>query len=133
MVMCRGGVSTQISSLKQQINTRLLTETEMVGIGNFLMMVLWAQLFLGKQGYIILNNLLPRDSQSTILMEPNGRRTAGESSRYMNIWNAFIADNVDQGEAEMQHCWTALMLADFLKKLLQGTKFKQFRENILGM
>ena len=66
-------------------------------------------------------------------MEEKAQVNAGKRSRAMNIRYFFITDQVEKGNATIEHCPTDVMVGDFMTKPLQGTKFREFRRNILGM
>ena len=40
---------------------------------------------------------------------------------------------MDRGELRIFHCTTDKMVADYFTKPLQGVKFREFRDMILGM
>ena len=62
---------------KQKPNTRSKTEAELVAVDDEMVMVLWMQLFLEQQGDAVERNIIYQDNQSVILLETNGRRSAG--------------------------------------------------------
>jgi hypothetical protein len=119
-------------SRKQKLNTRSSTEGELVGVDDAMMMILWTKLFLEEQGYKIDKNILYQDNKSTILLEENGRRSAGRRSRALNIRYYFVTDQVERKNLQIQYCPTDKMTADFMSKPLQGSKFRIFRQQILG-
>jgi hypothetical protein len=93
---------------------------------------IWAKNFLEAQGYDIIENVFHQDNQSAIRMEKNGRASAGQKSRHINIRYFFIKDRILDGDMDVIYCPTELMLADFYTKPLQGSLFKKFRSVILG-
>ena len=78
-------------------------------------------------------NILYQDNQSTILLESKGRSSLGKRSRAINIRFFAIKDSCDNGELEILFCPTDGMIADFYTKPLQGKKFREFRDMILGV
>ena len=56
-------------SKKQKLNTKSLTESEIVGLDNYMPMIIWVRYFLEAQGHIVSNNLLYQDNQSLIKLE----------------------------------------------------------------
>ncbi len=56
-------------SSKQKLNTKSSTETELVGVSEYIPYNLWAIIFLEKQGYKFRENVLFQDNQSSILIE----------------------------------------------------------------
>jgi len=130
--MTYGGGAIQSMSRKQKLNTRSSTEAELVGADDAATMILWTKLFLEKQGYDINESIIYQDNKSTILLETNTRKSAGKRSRALNIRYFFITDQVKRGNAQIEYCPMELMVGDLLTKPLQGAKFIQFRDIILG-
>ena len=130
MTMGRGAV--QAMSRKQKLNTRSSTEAELVGADDAATMILWTGLFMQEQGYTLEKNILLQDNKSAILLETNGKRSAGKRSRAINIRYFFLTDQVEKGNLIIQYCPTDLMWADYMTKPLQGEKFRKFRDDILG-
>ena len=119
-------------SRKQKLNTRSSTEAELVGTDDAIGQILWTKLFMEKQGYDIEKNVLYQDNKSTILLETNGRKSAGKQSRALNIRYFFITDQVKKGNLSIEYCPSGEMLGDFMTKPLQGSKFQEFVQQILG-
>ena len=61
---------------------------ELVSIEDILWMMMWCKYFMEAQGYAIENNNLYQDNKSTILLEKNGRMSAGKNSKH--IKNVFF-------------------------------------------
>ena len=74
-----------------------------------------------------------QDNKSAILLENNGKRSAGKRSRALNVRYFFLTDQVEKGNLSIEYCPTDLMWADFMTKPLQGEKFRKFRDEILGI
>ena len=68
----------------------------------------------------------------TILSEENGRKSAGERTWALNVWCFVIDDHVSEGDLEIHHCLMDEMVADYHTELLQGKKFQEFCEQIVG-
>ena len=130
MTMGRGAV--QAMSRKQKLNTRSSTEAELVGADDAATMILWTGLFMQEQGYTLEKNILFQDNKSAILLETNGKRSAGKRSRAINIRYFFLTDQVEKGNLIIEYCPTDMMWADYMTKPLQGEKFRKFRDDILG-
>ena len=84
------------------------------------------------QGYHIEKNILYQDNKSVILLETNGRKSAGKRSRALNIRYFFLTDQVEKGNLLIEHCSTEEMWGDFHSKPLQGEKFRRFGAKIMG-
>ncbi len=105
----------------------------MVGVDDTIVMVLWTQLFLEAQGYKIDDNIIFQDNKSAILLETNGKQSASQRTRHLNIRYFFITDQVEQGNIVIRFCPTDGMIADFMSKPLQGDKFWKFRKEIMNL
>ena len=131
--MTLGEGSVIAMSKKQKLNTRSSTEAELVGADDAATMILWTGLFMEQQGYPLSKNILFQDNKSAILLENNGKRSAGKRSRALNVRYFFLTDQVEKGNLTIEYCPTDVMWADFMTKPLQGEKFRQFRNDILGI
>ena len=76
-IMMFGKGSVQSISRKQKLNTKSLTEAEVVGADDCLGDLLWTRNFLHEQGYKSEQTILYQDNTSAILLEKNGRDSAG--------------------------------------------------------
>jgi hypothetical protein len=131
-VMTMGEGAVQSMSRKQKLNCRSSTHAELIGVDDAITQVLWTKLFMEQQGYPITENIVYQDNKSSILLEKNGRSSAGKRSRALNIRFFFVTDQVEQGNVVIEHMPTELMWGDFMTKPLQGEKFREFRANIQG-
>jgi hypothetical protein len=68
-------------------------------------------------------NIVYQDNKSAILLETNGKRSLVKRTRALNIRYFFITDQVEKGNAQIEHCGTNEMAGDFFTKPLQGEKF----------
>jgi hypothetical protein len=131
--MSMGKGSIYSTSTRQKLNTTSSTEAELVGVSDLMPMILWTRYFLEAQGYGVGTSTIYQDNQSSILLEKNGRRSSGRRTRHINIRYFFVADRVRAKEVDIEYCHTDLMLADYLTKPLQGSKFLGFRNEILNI
>jgi hypothetical protein len=67
-------------STKQKLNTKSLTENELVGVDNMMPIILWTHYFLLSQGYGVIEILLLQDNKSSILLERNGKASSATFS-----------------------------------------------------
>ena len=116
----------------QKLNTRSSTESELVGVSEYLPYNLWFLMFFEEQGYPIKSNILFQDNESAIKMETNGRNSCTGNSRHIETKYFWVKDRVDKGQVRIQYCPTRLMLADYFTKALQGKLFAFLREIIMG-
>ena len=124
MIHCR--------SNKQKLNTKSSTESEIVGVLDYIPYNLWLVNFMKEQGYTIKTNVVFQDNQSAIKMEKNGRNSCTGKSRHIDIRYFFTKDRVDKGEIEIKYAPSHLMVADYFTKPLQGNNFKIFRDIVMG-
>ena len=68
--MTLGKGAIQSISTKQKINTPSSTEVELVSTDDIMSKVIWTKLFLETQGYDIKENIIYRDHQSSMKLEP---------------------------------------------------------------
>ena len=132
-VMTMGRGAMQVMSSKQKLNTRSSTEAELVGVDDPMTKILWTKLFHEAQGYPIDSNLLYQDNKSSILLEENGRQSAGKRSRAINVRYFFVTDQVALKNIMIRYCPTGRMVADYMTKPLQGKVFREYRDMILGI
>jgi hypothetical protein len=117
---------------KQKLNTKSSTESEIVGVSDYLPNVIWARMFLGAQGFDITENILYQDNQSSIKIEKNGKKSSGQKTKHMDNRYFWIKDRLQSEGIEVKYCPTEKMLADFFTKPLQGSLFRKFRDIVLG-
>jgi len=118
--------------VKQKLNTKSSTEAETIGASDYLPHTVWTMNFMAAQGYKNMESVFYQDNESAIRLERNGRASAGQKSRHINIRYFFIKDRVKIEGISIVHCPTGLMLADFFTKPLQGALFRKFRDVLLG-
>jgi hypothetical protein len=110
---------------KHNLNTKSSTKSELVGVNDVSIMILWTKLFLEEQGYDINSNILYQDNNSTILLETNGKKSSGKRNGALNIRYFFLTDQVEKGNVTIVYCPTDDMVGDFHTKPLQGEKFRK--------
>ena len=119
-------------SSKQKINVKSSTEAELVGSSEYVPYNVWLKNFLESQGYVINDNVLFQDNESTIKMQTNGRRSCTGNSRHVHIRYFFVKNLIDRKQIRVVYCPTGKMLADFFTKPLQGELYRYFRNIIMG-
>ena len=119
-------------SSKQKLNMKSSTESEIVGLSDYLSYNLWFKNFMKEQGYEIKRNVVYQDNQSAMKMEINGRNSCTGNSRHIDIRYFFTKDRVDKGEMNIEYCPTYKMVADYFTKPIQGKAFKFMRDIIMG-
>ena len=73
------------SSTKKKLNTRSSTESDIVGVDEFMLSILWTRNFLNAQDYDVMEKNIFQDNKSAILLEKNGRSSSGNREKHINI------------------------------------------------
>jgi hypothetical protein len=113
MMLGKGAMQSIVR--KQKMNVRSSTEGELVAVDDAATMILWTKLFFEAQGYDVEKNIVYQDNKSAILLETNGKKSSGKRTRALNIRYFFITDQVEKGNAQIEHCGTDNMVGDFLR------------------
>jgi hypothetical protein len=122
-----GDGEVQSISRKQKLNTKSSTGSELVGVDDVLVMILWTKLFLEEQGYDINSNILYQDNKSAILLETNGKKSTGKRTGALNIHYFYLTYQVEKGNFTILYCPNDDMVGDFHTKPLQGEKKRNSR------
>ena len=101
-------------SSKQKLNMCSLTETELVVADNFMLHILWTNLFLKVQDYKTSDTILYQDNQSAILLEKNGMWSSSKQIKHLNCCYYFITNRISAGDLSIEYCPTGEMVGDFL-------------------
>ena len=66
------GIGFLIShSMKQKLNTKSSTESEVVGVDDFMPVTIWTRNVLKSQDYGVTENIVFQDNKSALLLENN--------------------------------------------------------------
>ncbi len=76
---------------------------------------------------------LKQDNKSAICMVEKGKSTSPSRTRHVAIRYFFVKDRMENGEVEIAHLPTELMVADFFTKPLQGELFRRLRAEVLNL
>ena len=118
---------------KHKLNTGSSTEAKLVSIADVLGMMMCCDYFMKAQGYAIENNILYQDNKSTILLEKNGRTSAGKNSKQIKNSFFLIGDKVALGDIENHHKGTDEMWADVNINPMQEKRFRVMRGQFMGI
>ena len=66
-------------NMKQKINSRLITESELVGLYDLMPHIIWKNNFLDDQGCSSKDTIVYYYNQSAILLEKNWRASSGKN------------------------------------------------------
>jgi hypothetical protein len=84
------------------------------------------------QGFEVADNVVYQDNQSAMLLEHNARMSSSKRTQHLDVRYFFVTDQVEKKNVRVEYCPTDRMVADFFTKPLQGSKFRCFRDLILG-
>ena len=127
------GTGYPISSYtKQKLNTRNSTESEIVGVDDFMPSNLWTRNFLNAQDYDVTGKIIFQDNNSAILMDNNGNSSIGKRTKHINI-RFFVTDRINKGEVTVDWCPTEDMTGDLFTKPNQVSLFRRLRDMIMGV
>ena len=73
------------ASKKQKINTRISTESKIVGVYQLMPSVLWKRIFLEYQSYGVTKNIIYQDSKSAIILEKNDKSSSNKCTKHIII------------------------------------------------
>jgi hypothetical protein len=84
------------SSMKQKVNSRSSTESELIGVDDKIAKILWTKRFLEWQEFLVKLNIIYQDNTSTIKLEENGKESSGKRTRHLtsNIFTWLICSGV---------------------------------------
>ena len=128
MAMGKDGRGLIISiSKRQKINTKSLTEAELIRTNDMMPQMLCTRYFLESQGYGINENIMYQDNMSAMLLVKNGKKSSTKNTKHINVRYYFIKDWVETRDVMIEHCPTEEFLRGHFKKPLQGALFRKFR------
>ena len=88
--------------------------------------ILWTKHFLAEQGYNY-KQVLHQDNKSAMLLESNGRKSAGKRSRHINIRYFFISDMKEKGQLSIRYCPTDKLVAALYDKTTTWIKVQRIQ------
>ena len=121
------------TSSKQKLNTRSSTESELVAVDDCMPAILWTRYFMEAQGYAVHENLVYQDSISAILLQSNGKASSSKRTKHINVRYFFVTDCIKKGDLSVHWCPTEDMTGDFMTKPNQGSLFRKFRDQLMGI
>ena len=74
-----------MQSRKRKQNTKISTESDLVGVDDVLTQVIWTRYFLKEQGYMIHDHVIYQYNQSAIRPEKNCSQLISKRMRHINI------------------------------------------------
>ena len=100
--------------------TSSTTESEVVGVADYLPNIIWMLHFLEAQGYDMKLSVLYQDNVSAIRLKKNGKKSSSRRTRHFDIRLFNIKDKVNQTDINIFYCPTEDMVADFLQSLYKA-------------
>ena len=102
------------TSIKQKMNTKSSTETELIAVDELMPHIMWTNYFLNWQGYKAKETILHQYNKSAILLEKNGKKSSSKRAKHISIRYYFITDRFKAGELDIEYCPTGDMVVDYL-------------------
>ena len=85
------------------------------------------------QGCKVEDNILHQDSESSILLEKNGKASSSKRTKRVNVCHFFVADRLNKNKLSAVWCPTGNMIGNYATKSLQGLTSEKFRDHIMGV
>jgi hypothetical protein len=79
VMLTLGKGAAYTASTKQKLNTKSLTKSEVVGVDDGMLQVLWTRYFLEAQGYGIDESIINQDNQNSMLLENNRQASSSNA------------------------------------------------------
>ena len=89
-------------SIKQKLNTRSSSETDIVSVNDCMNAVLWNIYWLDAQGYDFLEDIVYQDNKSAILLENNGKSSSRHFTKHINIRYSLIRNCTEKEELSVE-------------------------------
>ena len=121
------------TSIKQKVNTKSSTETELIAADDLMPHITWTNYFLNWQGYNAKDTILYQDNKSSFFLDKKAKKSSSKRKNHIAIRYYFITDRVKADELNIEDCPTVDMVTDYFTKPLQGKKFYQFRKEIMNL
>ena len=120
-----------MSLTKQKLDMCSSTETEIVGVDDFMPAICWTCCFLKGQGCKAKDNMSEQDNKASVSLENNSKASSSKRTKHVNTCCFFVTDRIAKGELRVEWCPTAEMIRDHMTKSLQGRLFSKFCDPIM--
>ena len=94
---------------------------------------MWTQYLFSNQGFEIDKYILYQENNSTILLEENGSKSSYINKKHIKTRYFYIRYHINSGEVSVENCPTDYMLVDYFTKTVQGVKFHDLWDCIMGI
>ena len=139
-----GKGSLLLLSIKQKVNTKSSTESELVGCDDVMNFMVWVKLFMSwqmkdhkesdKTKLIGKRNILLQNNTSAILLERFGKQSSTKQTWHLSIKYHYVTSKLNNETITVvTYQPTKEMVADYLSKPLQGLLFRKYQNEILGI
>ena len=81
---------------KKKLNTKISTESEVVGASDYIPFSIWLAIYKEHQCYRVKLNQLIQDNISDMKMDKNGRNSCTGNSRHIIIRYVYVKDRLDK-------------------------------------
>ena len=132
MIIKLGNAMIIAKSKKQKIVTRSSTESELVACSDSVSYIIYITKLLKELNYPINKIIIYQDNISTINLISNQRPTS-QRTMHIDIRYFFIRERKEMHNYEVKYISTDKMTADVLTKPLQGEKFIQLKNDMMGI
>ena len=109
--------------IKQKLNTGSFTESEIIGMDDFIPVNIWTGNFLKSQVYRVTENILFQDNRSALLLENIGKASSVKRKKHINISYFFVTYMIQKGDISVEWWPNNNMNSDFSTKKNQGYMF----------
>jgi hypothetical protein len=131
-VMTLGHGALISDSTKQKVNARSSTESKMIAVDNMIAKLLWTKKFIKAQGHKVKANIIYQDNTSAMKLELHGKASSSKRTCHFDIKFFYFMDLIKRNKMQVKYCPTDEMVADYMTKLLVGSKFIEFKNWIMG-
>jgi hypothetical protein len=125
VMMFLGGRAVISSLQKQKINTKSLTELELISLDDTLTIMLWTLYFIEAQSYSMEQNIIFKDNMSMINLSLYGTFLSSKRTKHIKPRYFFIKDKIEEGKIEVRYCPTKKMRINVLNKPKQALPFRK--------
>ena len=79
-----------------------MIKSELIGIDDAILSIMWLLYFIKAQGYDVTHNILYQDNKSPILLATNGRMFSSKRTKHIHHRYFLVKDKVYCGELELE-------------------------------
>ena len=110
-------------SIKNKLNTRSIRNSELVGAENMSIMILWRKYLWKQKGSTSIRIFSIKTTRVQYYWKEI-EMSSIKRTISINIIYLFMMDNTEKWNIEVDYCPTEELISDFMRKPLQGKRFK---------